>query len=321
MSGVDLGDLDAKIPPSPSMHYAIFHRTLPDAFFRHPENTLHGLSGDRAGEVLGRAWREAMRECRDSRGPLPIRPVAESSGREWPHVEIRSAKVRAFEGVLVVPPPPRGPPEVYLVAMVCAEEGRPRYLTLECAMPGPAAPGTFLCEWKGDGAHINLGDGPPPTADGFLWAVARRFEEERILAGESAESAEPHLSAETVLVKLPGPLTFEEVTLGDLLEDLASGTSDFDVTRVAYFADPEKYVPRPWQMEVLCALEDAAMPALVRALEERRHRRWALLALAARAKALPADAIAALGRILEEGDDDERDLATRAIDGQEEVGE
>jgi hypothetical protein len=78
--------------------------------------------------------------------------------------------------LLVRLPAAANPTEAHFIAIAApVEGGRVRYLTLEYAVsPLDETVYTVFGEWD-EQRHVNYGEGPPPDADAFLGAVARRL--------------------------------------------------------------------------------------------------------------------------------------------------
>jgi hypothetical protein len=60
--------------------------------------------------------------------------------------------------------------EAHLVAFVAAPDGL-RYFTLERGADAQGGARTVLCAWSREGSHLNFGDGPAPTVEGFAGAI------------------------------------------------------------------------------------------------------------------------------------------------------
>lgn len=269
------------------VHYVLAHRELPAAVFRHPEHIVGQLRTDEAREVLEHCWYGAARTCWDFSGGVPIRADPRPSGnRARPLVKIRAGQAMRRACVVLEMPAPVIPAEAYFVAVVEPAQRAPdptglgqsplgaRCFTLEAGAPdGPA---TFLCEWRSDGTHANLAGGPRPGARVFLEAIGRRLHDE---AGASPGALHVELDGEPRVVLLPGMLDLEGLTAGDLLDDLAGSDLDPEVVRIAYHADPEHMIRRPWQVEALCAVGTPIVPALETSLSDEHRRLWAALLL------------------------------------------
>ena len=72
--------------------------------------------------------------------------------------------------VLVTMPHPEHGAEAYFAAVVVASGRLSDYFVLEHGWTVRDEPRTVLCKWD-DRGHVNLGDGSPAEANGFLSAV------------------------------------------------------------------------------------------------------------------------------------------------------
>jgi hypothetical protein len=91
-----------------------------------------------------------------------------------------------FVGLVVRPPKKR------FSGLVCVDTGMARYITLERGETSDGAPRTVLCEWTED-SHVNMGDGPEATVDGFSNALAELVGKQRrvtALVGTEAYTVE-----------------------------------------------------------------------------------------------------------------------------------
>jgi hypothetical protein len=95
---------------------------------------------------------------------------------------IHTVRAGVYPCAVVELPPPHAMTEAYFTAAVLlldpAQESADlknapvRYFTLELGFDLDSTPRTVLCEWTKDGTHVNFGDGPAPTLEGFVAAVS-----------------------------------------------------------------------------------------------------------------------------------------------------
>jgi hypothetical protein len=98
---------------------------------------------------------------------------------------IHTIRAGAYPCAVVELPTPRAMAEAYFTAAVLLHDPTQeqtdladapvRYFTLELGFDLDSKPRTVLCEWTKSGAHVNFGDGPAPTVEQFLSAVAGRL--------------------------------------------------------------------------------------------------------------------------------------------------
>jgi hypothetical protein len=86
---------------------------------------------------------------------------------------IHHRRIGPLEATVVQLPPPEGPTECHFVALVPRQPGSDaqRFFTLEDAGGGV----TILGGWSVDEEHLDFGEGPRPTLDAFVAAVAARL--------------------------------------------------------------------------------------------------------------------------------------------------
>jgi hypothetical protein len=89
---------------------------------------------------------------------------------------IHHRRIGEAEAAIVELPPPEGPTECYFVAIVPSRGGQPaQFFTLEKA--GGVV--VLLGGWSADEEHLDFGEGPVPTVDAFVTAVADRLSRAR----------------------------------------------------------------------------------------------------------------------------------------------
>jgi hypothetical protein len=149
-------------------HYLFAHRALPSIFHAEPEKFILALAKSR-GDVLNSLW---GRVGQDVQGPDLV--TAEGLG-----YEIRNPGNETTIALITLPSP-RCVTEAYFVALAYRPQKKgvfssrkavTRYITLEYGFETSGIPRTVLCEWKGDGTHLNMGNGPAPTLQAFFEAV------------------------------------------------------------------------------------------------------------------------------------------------------
>ena len=183
----DIEELLAESRPR-AHHYEFAHSALKLIAFGDPAVTRQWL--DR-GDALGRLWR-----------------LWETVGRRLPEDQRLNATGLALNRFglglhcclyTVALPTPERTTEAHFVGIAITSGGsdgpQMRYFTLEKGLSGPGdPPRTALCEWScGESgiAHLNYGDGPPPTSEDFARRVAP-------MLGESPQSLECRTSANSL---------------------------------------------------------------------------------------------------------------------------
>ncbi len=85
---------------------------------------------------------------------------------------VRHRRIGGYDAAIVQLPTPCGPTECHFVALLHAQNGLPaRYFTLEDAGGGVS----ILGGWSADEKHLNFGEGPAPTVEAFVAAVAAQL--------------------------------------------------------------------------------------------------------------------------------------------------
>lgn len=166
-------------------HYLFSHFALRERAFDDPKGLVKILSLDSGMEYLESLWDSVGRTNIDS-----AEEYIHSSGI-WCYPFTVDKK---FQGVIVQPPPPYAPTEVYFIAIVISNGKKSinksgvRYFTLEKNAEDSYAP--LLCEWENT-EHINLGIEVPASQSFFAeviratilgysydpWSHRERFEE------------------------------------------------------------------------------------------------------------------------------------------------
>lgn len=161
-----------------AQHYNFAHRIMPQVAHQFGANVV--LLLDNSAEAPGfllRRWNEAGQGLtgKDLVAAIGLRAsIHEKNGR-----------LAAIIGL----PTPRAVTEAYFVAIVCDIPPQPPadksdaslevyrdglaqiavdYFTLEFGFSLDATRRTAFCAWTRDGAHHNMGDGPPPDETAFL---------------------------------------------------------------------------------------------------------------------------------------------------------
>ena len=139
-------------------HYLFAHRELL-AIARRFAGSLPELAGSgRMDTALAGAWNQV-----GSRLPPADRLPHDGLGASLHDLDGKSV-------VLVKMPHPEHGAEAHFVAVVVAGGQFSDYFVLEHGWTVRDEPRTVLCKWD-DRGHVNLGDGPPAEANGFLSAV------------------------------------------------------------------------------------------------------------------------------------------------------
>jgi len=184
------GRLDS-MPRSRRQHYVFAHALLRAISFEMGAAVVLLLANpERAADFLDELWEVAGRDQsgRDAVDPLGLEANVHAAGD---HVI-----------ALVSLPAPVGVTEAYFVAIVSDPLPEPpesddegevsdtdrelfslllrstpiRYFTLEYGMSLDGSRRTTFCEWTGEGAHLNMGQGPAPRAETLLaFLVAQKF--------------------------------------------------------------------------------------------------------------------------------------------------
>ncbi len=177
--------LVAQTPGSRGQHYTFAHRLLPGVA-RHlgALSVLVLADEDKRDEFLLDIWNDSGR---DEKGDN----LVASEG-------LRASVSRTDDKLIaiVVLPPAKRIPEAHFVAIMCdlppetddedaenSEEAREvfrlivrsmpvRYFTLERGSSLDGTPHTVFCEWTAEGAHHNMGDGPPAAEREFFRFLA-----------------------------------------------------------------------------------------------------------------------------------------------------
>lgn len=156
-------------------HYLFAHRALPSVTFGQPARMLEVLLGDEAQQMLLNLWEQAG---------LQAPPSGLVQPRGLSHTLHQLDPLRLL--ALVQLPPPQADTEAYFVGLL--------FETTQPNWAGPPSPKsarcftlergsdlftqelrTVFCEWTGDGSHLNMGDGPPPSAEDFILAIRSRL--------------------------------------------------------------------------------------------------------------------------------------------------
>jgi hypothetical protein len=188
---------DAGSPPSGRVeprcgHYFMAHYALRTVALQHPLETLAMLASPKGYDFLARLLDEVEEVCRDQGRPPPDFTAADL------HIGYRRC-VGNHPCAVVRFPEPQGTTEAHMVAIVVTSDlpaiapgakelpqVDARYFTLEKGFRFKGgAERTVICEWTKT-AHLNGGDGPPPTVDAFLAAI-----EERLGPSSSTATAAP----------------------------------------------------------------------------------------------------------------------------------
>lgn len=149
-------------------HYVFAHQMLRQACEQDPLKFFGVMSDDEREGLLALLWKLTA--------DVVGRPV---SGLETSDVSVRPCLVNNKPTVLLKMPTPVATTEAHFVGVVYLEDmsqdGPPgehafRYFTLEHGSNQDGSTRTVLCEWV-NGAHINLGDGPPATFAAFKAAL------------------------------------------------------------------------------------------------------------------------------------------------------
>ena len=153
-------------------HYQFAHRALPQFGLAGVAQTLDILKTPMGGPFLIDIWDKVGQDL-PKQERLPPSGLACSSHQ--------TADGRSV--IVVALPPPEEMTEAWFVAFLRVPEERRlmifkspatlRCFTLEKGVNlEDGAQRTVLCEWTRDGNHMNFGDGPSPTVEAFVAAIA-----------------------------------------------------------------------------------------------------------------------------------------------------
>ena len=169
-------------------HYEFAHVAVVTFFRQNASDLWSLLSAEGAGVWLHRIW-SRIGEA------LPAEERVEDTG-----LSVVIDKLGHLELAVITLPPPLARVEAYFVALVrsppqqVATSGFFRYMTLERGVDmSTGGDKTYLCEWTVDN-HVNHGDGPPPTIEAFLQAIAE-LEPSKPTTSAGAPLATPDSSA------------------------------------------------------------------------------------------------------------------------------
>ena len=163
---------DGSLSPRPQ-HAAFAHSTLRALADQDAESLVIALAAPGAEEFLADVWDVDGEEVADS----------DSSAARLPSTGLEAipARVAGRPAGLVKMPDPVAATEAHFVAVVLNHElGEPArpdpepghyYFLLEKSVMGGHRAPTAFTRWD-DGAHVNLGVGPPPDARAFLDRIA-----------------------------------------------------------------------------------------------------------------------------------------------------
>jgi hypothetical protein len=151
----------------PSTHYALAHLALRGFALAQPVPFLAIAASPDAGRLIQDLMSDVEKACG--------RPM----GFKADEVKLHRVRVKAFPSVVVELPPPTRLAEAHLTALVAfidlTSNERPdpkdvtgRYFTLEKSV---RQSGTVLAEWT-ESQHLNYGEGPRPTVEDFVAALA-----------------------------------------------------------------------------------------------------------------------------------------------------
>jgi hypothetical protein len=152
-------------------HYVFAHVALAQIFAREPHDLWSRLSSEAGTAMLQGLWRRIGAEC-------PEKERAEEAG-----LSLSIETLGAREAAVITLPRPLAPAEAYMVALIRDPPRKKflftvrresfRYVTLELGIDIMSGGGrTVLCEWLPDGSRANHGDGPEPTREAFVQALA-----------------------------------------------------------------------------------------------------------------------------------------------------
>jgi hypothetical protein len=163
-----------KPPPAeegPSPDYVLAHYALRSMALSDPLRFLSLVASEDAGTFLEAVWQDVAKRC----GRPPSFPAAA--------IRVHPVRVNHFPCAILEFPPPREPPNAYLVALLLpadVTEGNAasvdlagvqgRYFALEKGDDLAGGVVTFLTEWQGT-KHSNYGPGPAPAVEAFATAI------------------------------------------------------------------------------------------------------------------------------------------------------
>ena len=165
--------------------YAFEHRVLPQAFFQeHPELMAALTSRQSAGRSFQHMWSKSGTLCCSvEQWQLESEEEIEEFWRYTkPLIESTVCEARIgtpYSIWTLRTPTPKTLGETYFVALCSVNNGKARpvparYFTLEASVVKGTA---CFCEWTRDGKHINYGEMPLQTSDGFTTAALQRIVE------------------------------------------------------------------------------------------------------------------------------------------------
>lgn len=146
-------------------HYIFAHQALPGLFHANPDKFIE-LVNQAGPSLINEIWQQLAEELEPA-DRLP----ADGLGCELKRLSNDTLVA------LITLPAPLGMTEAYFIALAYRPEVRRnllfkekdaivRFITLENGFTLDNEPRTVLCEWTKE-AHLNRGDGPPPTLEAF----------------------------------------------------------------------------------------------------------------------------------------------------------
>lgn len=173
--------------PKRPLLYLFQHVALPQAAFENHPELLRGLSGKKDLFPLHHIWSKARARgeltglISESEDSLEDEAQFAKDEELYRAVSIHPRQVDGWSIFVIVMPAPERAPEAYYAAIVYREHeprepmqpsASTRYFTLERA---DIVDRTMFCEWTKNGSHLNFGEGPTPTVDGFVQVVTERI--------------------------------------------------------------------------------------------------------------------------------------------------
>jgi hypothetical protein len=164
------GNAGAQNPPVKAVgaHYDFAHYALRGHFLSDPPGMMRRLASDD-----GRHFLDAILAEVDD---------ADAGEMDPEEFAVHRCAIECSSCIIIEMPPPSGPAEAYMVALVIGILSMPKahfydnprfthYFTLERPVEVHAEgdPSVF-CAWDAE-THYNFGAGPPPTVEAFLWRL------------------------------------------------------------------------------------------------------------------------------------------------------
>jgi len=156
-------------------HYVLGHVALRSLALENPLRFLSIMGTPDADKFLNAVYQNLVESLKDEGPPdFTLNDVRYDRG-----------KLGDWLCVVFTLPPPKEVTEVYFCCLAghldqndpnpTPESIKARWFTLEYGLTDDGGKRTVLCEWTKDGTHKNYGDGPEPTLDNFLQAVADKI--------------------------------------------------------------------------------------------------------------------------------------------------